>query len=84
MSQNPGEGTVADGEFEHTDAAAQLTLAGKIEAALGQVSDAEWQTLAAAVKVEIDNKHKGAEVIAGMKVAIDAVKQIAPLAALLL
>lgn len=78
------EGTVADGEFAHTDATDQLTLAARIEAAINQLSDAELATLCQAVGVEIGNKHAAAEVVAGMKVAIEAIKQIAPLAALIL
>jgi len=82
--EEENEGTVADGEFAHTDAAAQLTLAAKVEEALGQVSDAELATLCAAVNVEIGNKHAAAEAVAAMKAGIDAIRQIAPLAALIL
>jgi len=82
--EEENEGTVADGEFAHTDAAAQLTLAAKVEEALGQVSDAELAALCAAVNVEIGNKHAAAEAVAAMKAGIDAIRQIAPLAALIL
>jgi hypothetical protein len=84
MSQNPGEGTVADGEFAHMDTTAQQALVAKIEAALAQVSDEELATLCQAVEVEIGNKHAAAEAVAAMKAGIEAIKQIAPLAALLL